>query len=43
MIVWTNFALMTIAAIVAVCWPLARRPRNRRRIGPLTKEPGLES
>jgi hypothetical protein len=40
MIVWTIFALMTI---VAVRRPQARRQRNLRRIGLLTKETGLAS
>jgi hypothetical protein len=38
MIVWTIFAMMTL---VALCWPQARRQRNLRRIGLLTKKPGL--
>jgi hypothetical protein len=41
MIVWTVFALMTIVAIVAACRPLPRRQRHLRRLGQLTKEPGL--
>src|ERR1700692_319658 len=28
MILWPIFALMTLAAVVAVWWPLARRPKS---------------
>jgi cytochrome c-type biogenesis protein CcmH len=30
MVLWTGFALMTAAAILAVLWPLARKPRTAR-------------
>jgi hypothetical protein len=43
MIERTVFALLTIVALVAVGWPLAWRQRNLRRVGLLTREPGLAS